>query len=79
MSSTTITELDVTKIIPQEKHATIFRTFDALNLGESFILVNDHDPRPLQRQFDTNRLEQYNWEYLEQGPATWKIRLTKTK
>lgn len=79
MSTAKVSELDITQVIPREKHPTIFRTFDALALGESFILINDHDPRPLQYQFNFERPEQYGWEYLEEGPVTWKVRLTKTK
>jgi len=79
MSTASIQELDITQVIPREKHPTIFRTFDALTPGQSFILINDHDPRPLQYQFNFERPEQYGWEYLEEGPVTWKVRLTKTK
>jgi uncharacterized protein (DUF2249 family) len=71
-------ELDVTIIPPREKHPTIFRTFDELKEGESFILVNDHDPRPLRHQFNFERPNRYDWEYLQEGPVTWKVRLTKT-
>lgn len=70
-------ELDVTKIMPREKHSTIFKTFDELSKGESFVLVNDHDPRPLRYQFNHEKDGEFNWEYLEQGPKTWKVRLTK--
>jgi uncharacterized protein (DUF2249 family) len=73
----TIKELDVTKIIPREKHPTIFRTFDSLNPGEAFVLINDHDPAPLKHQFNFERPEQFNWEYLETGPETWKVKLTR--
>jgi len=70
-------ELNVTLIAPREKHPTIFRTFDELMEGQSFILVNDHDPRPLQYQLSFERPNRFEWEYLEQGPETWKVRLTK--
>jgi len=72
-------ELDVTKIIPREKHATIFRTFDSLAPGECFVLRNDHDPMPLRNQLNFERASQFAWEYLEQGPETWRVRLTRTK
>ena len=44
--------LDVRVIPPREKHPTIFTTFSALAPGESFVLVNDHDPKPLRYQFE---------------------------
>ena len=40
-------ELDVRTIIPRERHPLIFRTFEALQPGEGFVIVNDHDPKPL--------------------------------
>ncbi len=43
--------LDVREIAPKLRHPKIFETFDALELGASFILVNDHDPKPLLYQF----------------------------
>ena len=48
-------QLDVRPIPPREKHPAIFATFDALSPGESFILVNDHDPFPLRYQFQAER------------------------
>jgi len=38
MSQTEINELDARVIPPVDKHPTIFRTFDALANGDSFVL-----------------------------------------
>ncbi len=73
----TVQELDVRTIEPRQKHPTIFQTFDALAPGESFVLVNDHDPVPLRYQFQAERPDQLQWEYLEQGPQLWRVRLTR--
>ncbi|HEY8485216.1 MAG TPA: DUF2249 domain-containing protein [Longimicrobiales bacterium] len=70
-------ELDVRVIPPREKHPTIFATFEALRPGESFILVNDHDPRPLRYQFEFEYTGQYDWQYLEQGPVVWRVQISK--
>ena len=48
-------ELDVRVIPPREKHPTIFRTFDTLASGQSLVLLNDHDPRPLRYQLLAER------------------------
>ena len=69
--------LDVRVIPPREKHPTIFDTFGALAAGEGFVLVNDHDPKPLRYQFEYEHAGQFGWEYLEQGPAWWKVKITK--
>lgn len=71
-------ELNVINIIPRERHPLIFETFDKLKKGESFILVNDHDPKPLYYQFLHEREGLFSWEYLAQGPETWKVKITKT-
>ena len=69
--------LDVRTIAPRERHPLIFTTFDALESGEAFLLVNDHDPKPLYYQFSAERQGQFSWEYLEQGPETWRVRVGK--
>ncbi len=71
--------LDVRIIPPSAKHPTIFATFDKLEPGEHFVLVNDHDPVPLKYQFDFTREGQVVWEYLEQGPEVWRVKISKTK
>jgi uncharacterized protein (DUF2249 family) len=68
-------QLDVRVIPPREKHPTIFQTFDALAAGEAFVLVNDHDPFPLRFQFEAERAGSFTWEYLEQGPVVWRVRI----
>lgn len=62
---------------PREKHPTIFKTYDSLESGEFMLLVNDHDPKPLQYQFMMERPEQFTWEYIEEGPETWKVAIGK--
>ncbi len=70
-------QLDVRVIPPREKHPTIFQTFEALAPGESFILVNDHDPFPLRYQFEAERSGRFGWDYLEQGPSVWRVEISK--
>ena len=70
--------LDVRPIPPREKHPTIFSTFDGLAVGESFQLVNDHDPMPLYYHFEEERPGQFGWEYREKGPQVWRVDISKT-
>ena len=77
MEHTTEDILDATKLAPQVKHATIFERYDNLKSGESFILHNDHDPKPLYHQLVGLRGEVFTWEYLEQGPVLFRIKITK--
>jgi uncharacterized protein (DUF2249 family) len=71
------TELDVRTLIPRERHPLIFRTFGALAAGDAFVLVNDHDPKPLFYQFQAECTGEFTWEYLEQGPDVWRVAIGK--
>jgi uncharacterized protein (DUF2249 family) len=75
---TDIKTLNVTEIPPRIRHAQIFETFDALESGEAFILVNDHEPRPLYLQFLHDRPEIFTWEYLEEGPEVWRVKIGRS-
>jgi uncharacterized protein (DUF2249 family) len=70
-------QIDVRQIPPQQRHAFIFSTFESLPAGGGFELLNDHDPVPLYRQFEARHLGQFDWTYLETGPAQWRVRIGK--
>lgn len=69
--------IDATLLSPAVRHATIFAQYNALNPGNSFILENNHNPIPLYNQFINEFGETFGWEYLENGPAWFRIRITK--
>jgi uncharacterized protein (DUF2249 family) len=69
--------IDVRRVIPRERHPLIFQTFDGLQPGQSFLLLNDHEPRPLYYQFLHERAEQFTWTYLAEGPDLWQVRIGK--
>lgn len=71
--------LDVTVLEPRLKHPTIFQHFDALEGGESFVIHNDHDPKPLYYQLLAERGNTFTWQYLEEGPEWWKVEIGKLK
>jgi len=74
----TVEKLDVRKIPPYKKHSTIFKTYESLNEGEAFIIINDHDPKPLRYQMAAMHGEKkFSWKYLEQGPEVWKVHIGK--
>lgn len=72
-----MSKLDVRTIQPRERHPMIFNTFDALRPGESFELVNDHAPAPLYYQFLHERADLFEWDYQEQGPEIWRVKITR--
>mgnify|MGYP003347068660 CR=1 FL=1 len=60
--------LEAREIAPRERHPLILGTFADLAPGEAFVLVNDHDPKPLYYQFSFERAGTFTWTYLEEGP-----------
>lgn len=71
------TIIDIPSIEPAQKHATIFRMFDGLEEGKSFIIHNNHDPKPVYYQMMDMYGDVFTWEYLRQGPQWWDIRVTR--
>lgn len=71
------TELDVRNDPPARRHQMIFESYHGLGAGEGFILVNDHDPKPLMYQFEAEHAGQYTWDYQEEGPEVWRVRIGK--
>lgn len=69
--------INVTEIEPQLKHETVFQAYDQLKEGKSFIIHNDHDPKPLYYQLQVKHGDTFTWEYIQKGPEAWDIRITK--
>lgn len=72
-----VREVDVRPLRKPEKHPAIFQAFDGLAVGESFVLVNNHDPRHLRDEFEVEHPGGYGWDYLRRGPDEWRIRISK--
>ena len=77
METTTEQTLDVRPIEPKHKHPTIFKLWQELPHGGSFVLVNDHDPVPLYYQFACEHVGGFRWDYLDRGPQVWRVRISK--
>ncbi len=75
--ATEIVALDLRSIERPQRHALVFEAVDKLPLGGSLILTNDHDPLHLQRQMEQIRSGEVSWEYLEDGPQDFRVRLTR--
>lgn len=73
MSNETV--LDIRPIPPAQRHPLIFDLFNKLATDESFILVNDHNPKPLYYQFQAELTGQFSWEYVEEGSEAWRVRI----
>ncbi len=69
--------LDVRSLPPAQRHSLIFARFAALAEGDWFVLVNDHDPKPLYYQLNFEYRGPLIWDYLEPGPEVWRVRVGK--
>jgi len=70
-------ELDLREVPRPLRHPLVFQKLDALPVGGSFTLVNDHDPVPLSRQIESMRPGQAAWEYIQRGPDIFHIRIRR--
>lgn len=74
-SASATSEIDVRSLVPAQRHAKIFELVGELAPGGSFVLVNDHDPKPLYYQLEAEHPQQFSWTYLEQGPQVWRVQI----
>ena len=79
MGDNTLPFIDVRTIQPRERHPRIFSMANALAVGDSFVIVNDHDPRPLHYQLQAESPGQFSWTYLESGPDVWRVQLGRAE
>ncbi len=70
-------ELDVRPLPPARRHSEIFGAFGALGEGEAFVLVNDHDPKPLLYQFQAEHPGGFEWSVLEAGPERFRVEIRR--
>jgi uncharacterized protein (DUF2249 family) len=75
--STGTDTIDVRTLMPAQRHAKIFELVHALAPGASFVLVNDHDPKPLYYQLEAEYPQQFSWTYVESGPQVWQVEIGK--
>lgn len=72
-------EFDVRPFPPALRHDMFYQAFNEIYAGEAFVFTNDHDPRPLYYQLEAESEQPFKWEYLEEGPEVWKVRVIKLK
>jgi uncharacterized protein (DUF2249 family) len=71
--------LDVRELPPAQRHEVIFDTYAELDGGEAFVLVNDHDPKPLYHQFDAEAGPEFVWEYRKKEPGEFRVLIGKAE
>ncbi|MXR50933.1 DUF2249 domain-containing protein [Halovenus sp. WSH3] len=79
MDETALPAFDVRSIPPQRRHSVLTGTFDGLDAGDGFVLVNDHDPKPLYHELRSLYGDIVDWEYESRGGEDgWRVEITKT-
>lgn len=70
-------DLDVRTLAHGARHEIIFGRLDLLAKGQALVIVNDHDPKPLRYQTAAMWPDRFEWNYLEAGPVTWRVAITR--
>jgi len=74
----TMTIVDLREIAPSERRLMVFDAFERLLPGETLVLVHNHHSKPLFYLFLAESPRGFTWDYLEQGPDVWQVRIGKS-
>jgi uncharacterized protein (DUF2249 family)/quercetin dioxygenase-like cupin family protein len=77
MGSMSTPDLDIRTLREPERTRAVLQAYDALEAGESFVLVDDHDPRDLRDEFAAAHPGSHGWSPLDHGPEAWRVRIDK--
>ncbi|MDF2892936.1 MAG: hypothetical protein K0R80_3303 [Clostridia bacterium] len=73
-----IRRIDIRELDPIVRYPTVAATFEDLIEAEKLELINDHDLQHLLKyKFTIDYPDEYDYEYLEQGPEVWRVLITK--
>lgn len=78
MKTDILAALDVRAVEPKYRFDTIMSAYDSLPRGATLQLVVDHDPECMYYTLEATRGgDTFAFEYLERGPETWRVDVTK--
>jgi uncharacterized protein (DUF2249 family) len=77
MSATESTIMDVRDVPHDERHPKIHAGLDALDAGDTLVLVTDHRPRHLYEELEALRPGESGWEGAEVETGVWHTTFTK--
>lgn len=77
MTDTSI-ELDVRPVEPKDRFECIMGAYEALEPGHKLQLTVDHDPLCMYYTLRATRGDDaFAFDYIENGPETWRVVVTK--
>lgn len=68
-------EVDLRNLPSTLRYRNILRLCRALSVGTAFVFVTDRDPESLYYQLQTQQRHQFFWQYLDRGPAIWRVQI----
>jgi len=70
--------LDVRPVEPKDRFELIMGAYDRLSSGQILELTVDHDPKCMYYTLKATRGDDaFSFEYLEDGPVTWRVHVWK--
>jgi len=58
-------------------HIDIFERLSAMEIGQSVMIIHDHNLRPLYFRLQAECRQAFGWETLDDGPEAWRVQLTR--
>lgn len=72
--------LDVRSVEPKHRFALIMDAYGALAANQTLELTVDHDPKCMYYTLKATRgADAFSFEYLEEGPETWRVHVRKSE
>lgn len=71
--------LDLRELTEARRESSLTNLLELLSKGESFTLLNNADPKPLFKEFESGARSDLKLEYLETGPSAWRLKVTKVE
>jgi uncharacterized protein (DUF2249 family) len=69
--------LDVRTVPLWHRLDAVLSAVDRLAPGSALELIADIDPWPLRQYLEATRRIAFGWQYLESGPQTWRVRISR--
>ena len=78
MMTTRLQPLDIRSLEPRHRFDTIMGAYEALPRGATLDLTVDHDPTCMYYTLKAmHGPETFTFVYLERGPETWRVEVTR--
>ena len=74
-----VTTVDLRPIAAHERRPLVFDLFGHMQPGDTLLLTHFHHSTPLLYLLLAESPRGFTWDYLEQGPEVWRIRIRKSR